>query len=348
MTRVMPNTAESVSPSHPDKICDRISDAILDECLRQDPSSRVAIETMGGHGEIKVTGEVTTHAEVDIQKIVKRIAGEDFIIQVNIKAQSPEIAGGVDTGGAGDQGIMVGYACDDNEAMIPQEQFLAREICQRLYEKFPFDGKTQVTIEAGVIKTVVASFQNIGNQTIEQEVIDWLREKCKADEEILAMEEVQILANPAGNWEIGGFEADTGLTGRKLMVDNYGPQVAIGGGAFSGKDATKVDRSGAYMARKIAVDFLTTTAKRGDKNITVLVKLAYAIGIAEPVMATAEVEYAHAQGRFKELHDLLSDKTKYPYDLTPKGIISNLNLRMAQFEKTAEFGHFGHGFIWEQ
>lgn len=348
MPKVMPQTAESVSPSHPDKMCDRISDAILDECLHQDPNSRVAVETMGGHGEIKVTGEVTTHADVDIEKIIKRIAGEDFIIQVNIKAQSPEIANGVDDGGAGDQGIMVGYACDDNEAMIPDEQFLARQICKRLYNKFPFDGKTQVTMEAGKIKTVVASFQNIGMQTIEQEVIDWLREKCDTNEEIMAMEEVQILANPAGNWEIGGFEADTGLTGRKLMVDNYGPQIPIGGGAFSGKDSTKVDRSAAYMARKIAVDFLKTAQKRGDKSIQVWVKLAYAIGVAEPVMATAEVEYAHAQGRFKELHDLFSDKAKYSYDLTPAGIIKLLDLKKSQFEETAVWGHFGREFNWEK
>lgn len=336
----MHKTAESVTPSHPDKLCDRISDAFLDACLEQDPMSRVAIETMGGHGIITVTGELTTKAFVNAHEIVRKIVGDKYGIQTNIVQQSPEIANGVDTGGAGDQGIMNGYACDENKAMIPHEQFLARDLCIELYEKFPFDGKTQVTLDANnKIQTVVASFQNVSKLTLEQNVLDWLR---AIDPE--NSENVIIHVNPAGDWQIGGFEADTGLTGRKLMVDNYGPQVAIGGGCFSGKDATKVDRSAAYMARKIAVNYLNTAKERGDKNIKVWVKLAYAIGVAQPVMATAEVEYDHPKGRFKEQHNLLEKG----YDLTPLGIIEYLDLRKPIFKETADFGHFGRGFKWDQ
>src|SRR3990167_1480976 len=167
-------TAEAVSPSHPDKLCDRISDAILDECLRQDPMSRVAIETMGGHGEIKVTGELTTHADIDIEKVVKSIVGEGYIIQQNIVSQSPEIAQGVDTGGAGDQGIMVGYACNDNEDMIPQELYLARSLCQYIYKAFPYDGKTQITLnDNGKVSTIVTSFQNVPKNQLETLVCNW-------------------------------------------------------------------------------------------------------------------------------------------------------------------------------
>lgn len=323
---------------HPDKLCDRISDAILDACLEQDPMSRVAIETMGGHGIITITGELTTNAYVNAREIAQRIAGPQYGVQLNIVRQSPEIAQGVDTGGAGDQGIMAGYACDDNEAMIPQEAFLARELCKHLYKQFPWDGKTQVTIdENGHIKTIVASFQMVSESTLLLAVTDWVRE--------IAPEEdgVEILCNPAGNWDIGGFEADTGLTGRKLMVDNYGPQVAIGGGAFSGKDATKVDRSAAYMARKIAVDYLKFLKKQRphEQDVKVWVKLAYAIGVAQPVMATVEFDSANGCGT----ENLL---VKGEYDLTPKGIIEFLELRKPQFEATARFGHFGNGFKWDQ
>ena len=333
----MKKTAECVTPMHPDKLCDRISDAFLDECLKQDPFSRVAIETMGGHGIITVTGELTTKAFVNPREIVQRIVGDKYGIQTNIVQQSPEIAQGVDTGGAGDQGIMVGYACDDNEEMIPQEQLLSRQICQRIYSKFSYDGKTQVTLdENGIIETVVASFQNVSSMTLQQEVIDWLREIDEAHSE-----DVEVLCNPAGDWDIGGFEADTGLTGRKLMVDNYGPQVAIGGGCFSGKDATKVDRSAAYMARKIATDYLRKEKEDGEKKIQVWVKLAYAIGKAEPVMATVEINTSTKSGRF----DLLKIGN---YDLTPKGIITQLDLREPHFEETAQWGHFGHSFLWER
>ena len=318
-------TAECVTPMHPDKICDRISDAILDACLEQDPMSRVAIETMGGHGIITITGELTTKAYINAREIAQRIAGKQYGVQTNIVTQSPEISQGVDSGGAGDQGIMVGYATSENEAMIPQELYLARSLCKHIYAKYPYDGKTQVTLDnEGFLVTIVASFQNVKQKDLKDEVLAWLHAIAKPSDGIT------IHCNPAGDWNQGGFEADTGLTGRKLMVDNYGPQVPIGGGCFSGKDATKVDRSGAYMARKIAVDMLNA-----DQNAhEVIVKIAYAIGIAEPVMLTANVD-----GKIVDVKNAIA---------TPKGIIEFLDLRKPQFEKTAEWGHFGNGFAWDK
>lgn len=325
----MLKTAECVSPKHPDKVCDQISDAILDACLEQDPNSRVAIETMGGHNLITITGELTTNAYVDIPAIVRKIVGEKYGIQTNIVKQSPEIAQGVDTGGAGDQGIMIGYACRDNEAMIPQELYLARDLCRFIYRTFKEDGKTQVTINKKEIETVVASFCNVSQATLKKLVEVWLFEKLEVKNN------PKIFVNPAGDWNQGGFDADTGLTGRKLAVDNYGPQIPIGGGCFSGKDATKVDRSAAYMARKIAVDLL-----KADTSIQkVEVKLAYSIGVAEPVMATAEI--THRDGG-TEINGITG------YDLMPKGIIDFLELRKPQFEETARWGHFGNDFKWDK
>lgn len=312
---------------HPDKLCDRISDAILDACLEQDSMSRVAIETMGGHGIITITGELTTKAYVNVHDIVRKIVGDKYGIQTNIVMQSPEIAQGVDTGGAGDQGIMVGYACNDNEDMIPNELYYARKLAQWLFEKWPYDGKTQVTMnDNDDILTIVASFQNVSSKYLMESVYEWI-EKSGAP----CTPEVQVLANPAGDWNIGGFEADTGLTGRKLAVDNYGPQIPIGGGCFSGKDATKVDRSAAYMARYIAVDYL-----RRLKAKEVFVKLAYAIGIAEPIMVTVVAD------------GIVQTVTDGYYRLTPKGMIDFLTLRVPQFAKTAEWGHFGNGFPWDR
>ena len=321
----MYKTAESVTPNHPDKICDRISDAILDACLAQDPMSRVAIETMGGHGIITITGELTTKAYVNMREIAKKIVGDKYGVQVNVIEQSPEISSGVDTGGAGDQGIMVGYACSDNEAMIPNEVWLARNLCQTIFSEFPFDGKTQITLgENGEVITIVASFQNTTSKQLLEIIYKWVEGKNVAPE-------CNFFTNPAGDWNIGGFEADTGLTGRKLMVDNYGPQVPIGGGCFSGKDSTKVDRSAAYMARKIAVDYLK--ANQGAREV--VVKLAYAIGISEPIMATICTDGYYPKRGIEG------------YDLTPKGIIEFLDLRKPQFEKTAQWGHFGNNFKWD-
>ena len=325
-------TAECVTPMHPDKICDRISDAILDACLEQDPESRVAIETMGGHGIITITGELTTKAYINVREIAQRIAGTQYGVQTNIVTQSPEIAQGVDTGGAGDQGIMVGYACNDNADMIPNEVYLSRSLAKHLYAKYPYDGKTQITLnDDGEVSTIVASFQNVPGTALKVAVYEWIE-----NNNIETTLDLIVHANPAGDWNQGGFEADTGLTGRKLMVDNYGPRVAIGGGAFSGKDSTKVDRSAAYMARKIAVDIL-----RSNNAKVVKVTLAYAIGVANPVMV--DIIAAMQDGT---ILDSGWDMSKY--DLTPKGIKTFLKLTEPQFEKTAVWGHFGNGFNWDK
>ena len=317
-------TAESVSPKHPDKLCDRISDAILDAYLAEDPNARVAAETCGGHGVVFVTGEITSTADdVDIPAIVKRIAGENVEVHTKIVKQSPEIAQGVDTGGAGDQGIMIGYACDETPEMLPREVVLSRRLNQFIYEKYPFDGKTQVTIAPdGSIDSIVASFQNVSHDDLEKTVKDFIIENKLEGK-------LELHINPAGDWNQGGFDADTGLTGRKLIVDNYGPRVAIGGGCYSGKDPSKVDRSAAYMARRIAVDYLR---KRNAHEV--LVRLAYAIGYAEPLEKTVIID-----GKPEEIEG---------YDLTPRGIIEYLDLKRPIYEKTAEYGHYGEGFDWEK
>jgi len=319
----MMRTAECITPHHPDKICDRISDAILDACLSEDPNSRVAVETMGGHRKIVVMGEISTDAKVDIPALVRSVYDDVDEIDVHVVKQSNFIAQGVDVGGAGDQGIMVGYACNENDAKIPQELCLARDICRRLYEDFPFDGKTQVTLDDNIITAVVASFQNAPALELFHRVEKWLMELGHED----PAGTVEIHCNPAGDWEVGGFDADTGLTGRKLVVDNYGPRVPIGGGAFSGKDPSKVDRSAAYMARRIAVDYLD---KRQASEVYVY--LAYAIGHPSPVQATAIVD-----GVACEVSD---------YDLSPAGIAQLLDLKSPQYSQTAAWGHFGNGFVW--
>ena len=337
----MIKTSECVTPKHPDKMCDQISDAILDYCLEKDPKARVAVEVLGGHGHVVVMGEITLNGEEIpsevIEDIVKRITGKDDLqVNINLVHQSSDIAQGVDTGGAGDQGIMVGYACTDNVAMIPQEAHLAKELCKFLYAKKEVDGKTQITMEDDKIISIVSSFQNTNKKELEGWIKEWIETNPTGIKE--DFENVKILANPAGDWSQGGFDADTGLTGRKIIVDAYGPQIAVGGGAFSGKDATKVDRSGAYMARKIAIDTMRTFQAR-----EVLVKLAYAIGVAEPVMAIAFV----TKGGIMTEHKLMKDETqKY---LTPKGIMEFLELNKPQFEETARWGHFGNGiFKWDK
>ena len=315
-------TAESVSPKHPDKLCDQISDAILDAYLAVDPDARVAAEACGGHGVVFVTGEITSTADVDIPSIVKRIAG-DVEVHTKIVKQSPEIAQGVDTGGAGDQGIMIGYACDETPEMLPLEVILARRLNQYIYEKYPYDGKTQVTIAPdGTIDSIVASFQNVPKGELEKLVREFVEKEGLEGK-------LELHINPAGDWQQGGFDADTGLTGRKLIVDNYGPRVAIGGGCYSGKDPSKVDRSAAYMARRIAVDYL-----RKRKAHEVLVRLAYAIGYAEPLEKTVIVD-----GEAEEIEG---------YDLTPNGIIKFLDLKRPIYEGTACYGHYGEGFDWDK
>lgn len=315
-------TAESVSPKHPDKLCDQVSDAILDAYLKEDSNARVAVEAVGGHGKVFIVGEVSSAASIDIKPIVKRIVGE-VETEVRIVKQSSEIAQGVDAGGAGDQGIMVGYACNETPELLPLEVVLSRRLNQYLYRIWPFDGKTQVTLKNNKIDSVVTSFQNAPAKELRGEVKKWL------DQQSNIMSSVKLHINPAGDWNQGGFDADTGLTGRKLVVDNYGPRIPIGGGCFSGKDPSKVDRSAAYMARKIAVDYL----KNCDAK-EVFVQLAYAIGYAQPLEATVTID-----GKQEEVSG---------YDLSPNGIIKFLNLKHPQYEQTAQYGHFGHDFTWEK
>ena len=312
-------TAESVSPKHPDKICDQISDAILDAHLTEDPNARVAVDVAGGHGKVFVTGEVTSKAKhVDVAAIVKRLAGDVELIE-HIAEQSPEIAQGVDTGGAGDQGIMVGYATNETAELLPLEFVLARKLNQYLYATWPFDGKTQVTTKDGKIVSIVASFQHAPQAELTAKVLEWVKQEPAA----ITSSDVALHVNPAGDWNVGGFDADAGLTGRKLIVDNYGPRIPIGGGAFSGKDPSKVDRSAAYMARKVAVDYLKV---RNAKEV--FVYLAYAIGYDQPLEATVVVD-----GREEVIEG---------YDLSPKGIIESLDLKRSIYEERARWGHFGY------
>ncbi len=317
-------TAESVSPGHPDKLCDQISDAILDAYLADDPEARVAVETVGGHGKVFITGEVTAKTHVEIEPIVARLAG-NVKLEVHLVKQSPEIAGGVDTGGAGDQGIMVGYACNETPELLPLEVVLARRLNQYLYKKWPYDGKTQVTLRAGKVSAVVSSFQHAPGDELLARVKHWIR-----NEKLTLDSKPEYHINPAGDWEQGGFDADAGLTGRKLVVDNYGPRIPIGGGCFSGKDASKVDRSAAYIARKIARDYLKERAAK-----EVFCHLAYAIGYDQPLEATVTI-------------DGVQEKVR-GYDLTPRGIVKLLDLKKPQYEQTARYGHFGHpDFAWER
>ncbi|MEX2033479.1 MAG: methionine adenosyltransferase domain-containing protein [Candidatus Colwellbacteria bacterium] len=313
MTRI--KTCEFVSPKHPDKLCDFIADSLMDAYLKGDKNSRTAIEVMGGHGVITISGEITSQSEVDIPAVIKNIVGAEYRIEVNIVKQSPEIAQGVDTGGAGDQGIMSGYATDETETRMPKEYELARSLCRKLYEKYPYDGKVQVTLGDGAITAVVASFQNTKTKELEELV----RSLIEANEYFI---------NPAGEWHIGGFDADSGLSGRKIIIDNYGPEINVGGGSFSGKDATKVDRSAAYMARRIAVDLLKQHSAKEVKT-----KLAYAIGKTEPLMQAAYID-----GREERIEG---------YDLTPQGIKFFLQLDQPIFAETSQWGHFGNGFLWE-
>lgn len=317
----MLRTAECVSPMHPDKMCDQISDAILDAVLEQDPCGRVAVEAMGGHGKVCIIGEVTANADVDYKEIGRRISGVD-LVQVRIVQQSNYIANGVDSGGAGDQGIMVGYACSDNEARIPMEVRYSRSLCQRIYAEFPYDGKTQVSMHGDKIVNVTASFQNVSKEKLEDAIHEWLW--AVAHDNSIAT----IYANPAGDWSTGGFDADTGLTGRKIVVDAYGPYIPVGGGAFSGKDPTKVDRSGAYMARYIALQYLS---RREAKEVKTFI--SYAIGKKYPTMALVVVD-----GK---------EELILGYDMRPQAIIERFDLRRPMYLETAKWGHFGNGFPWD-
>ncbi len=340
-------TVESVTEGHPDKVCDQISDAFVDEYLKVDPKSRVAVETFGAHGIVMVGGEVTSrNATVDAENLVRRVYKEigyndEIEVLTNIQQQSPDIAMGVDTGGAGDQGIMYGYATNETPEYLPKAVAYAQALAQRLSflrKNHPDcgwimpDGKTQVTMDKGRVITVVVSTQHredISQEEIRENLISKLIEPVIGD-----TAGVEILINPTGRFVIGGFAGDAGLTGRKLMVDTYGGLLPHGGGAFSGKDATKVDRSAAYMSRFAAKNIVAS----GLAN-SCLVSVAYAIGRAEPVMLRAVS---------KDGQDL-SEILKNNFDFRPQAIIERLGLERPIFRATAAYGHFGRpGFPWEE
>lgn len=341
----MIKTVESVTEGHPDKICDQISDALLDEYLKQDPNSRVAVETFGGHGLLLVGGEVTTGAIVEPEFVVTRLYREigyndNLEILVHIQKQSPDIAMGVDTGGAGDQGIMYGYATSETPEFLPRPIVAAHNLTKRLaflrknHPKFAWlgpDGKAQVTYDGDKLKTVLVSTQHlrdVGDETIRSLLVTHLIEPVLGD-----LSGVEVLINPTGRFVQGGFEADTGLTGRKIMIDTYGGLIPHGGGAFSGKDSTKVDRSAAYMARFAAKNIVANGLAK-----SCLVSVAYAIGKAEPLMLRA------VTGDGKDFSEVLKEK----FDFRPKAIIERLGLKRPLYLKTAAYGHFGkEGLPWE-
>jgi S-adenosylmethionine synthetase len=360
-------TSESVTEGHPDKICDQISDAILDEVLRQDTMGRVACETMAMTGLIIVGGEITTKAQFDYSRVaretVKEIGytrakfgfdAETCSVISAINTQSPDIAMGVDTGGAGDQGLMFGYASNETPELMPMPIQLAHQLVHRLSrvrrdQALTYlrpDGKSQVTVEYDNgkpvrVDAVVISTQHgpeVGADQIREDIIDLV---IKPTIPAQFLENTKYYVNPTGRFVVGGPQGDTGLTGRKIIVDTYGGAAPHGGGAFSGKDPTKVDRSACYMARYIAKNVVA--AGIADRC---QVQLAYAIGVAEPVSV-----YVDCSGTSKIAEDKLSEIIRANFHLTPKGIIESLDLRRPIYKRTAAFGHFGRneeGFTWEQ
>jgi len=337
-------TVESVTSGHPDKMCDQISDAILDACLSQDRKSRVAIECLGAHGLLVVGGEVTTNAIFNAASIARKVykqAGYNGKLKIitDIIQQSQDISQGVDTGGAGDQGIMYGYATDETPEYLPLGVVLVHKLAQGLEnlrkEKeiswLRPDGKTQVTMQNGQIETVLVSCQH--DEQVKQKEIKQTLIKKLIKPIIGNLSDIQVLVNPTGKFVSGGFEADTGLTGRKIMVDTYGGLIPHGGGCFSGKDPTKVDRSGAYMARFVAKNIVAN-----DLAKKCLVSVSYAIGKAEPLM----VEAVGENGKN------LSNYVKKKFDFRPRAIIERLDLLRPIYRQTATYGHFGKdGLPWE-
>jgi S-adenosylmethionine synthetase len=361
-------TSESVTEGHPDKIADQVSDAILDACLAEDPMSRVACETLTATGLVVIAGEITTKAYVDFQSLVRgtisaigynnALYGFDSntcAVISTINKQSGDIAMGVDTGGAGDQGMMFGYACNENADLMPTPISLAHKLTMRLSEvrkhgRLPYlrpDGKSQVTVEYDDnhkpvrVDAVVISTQHaetVGNDELRGDILKHVIQATIPAH--LLDEDTKYHINPTGRFVIGGPMGDTGLTGRKIIVDTYGGMGRHGGGAFSGKDPTKVDRSGAYMARHIAKNIVASgLADRCE------VQLAYAIGVAEPVSVLVDTF-----GTGKVDRDTIQDLIRAHFKLTPKGIIESLNLRRPIYAKTAAYGHFGRSdpdFTWE-
>lgn len=358
-------TSESVTCGHPDKVCDLISDSILDAYLSIDPNSRVACDTLVSKGEVYVTGEITSNGVVDIESIVRGVLKDigydnevtdiDYRtckVTVNISKQSSDIAQGVDFNGAGDQGMMFGYACLETEELMPLPISLAHHLAKRLEEirkekvvdYLRPDGKVQVTIEYDGDKpirvdTVVISCQhleNISNEQIKKDIIKYVIEEV-IDNNLLV--NTKYLINPTGRFVIGGPMGDSGLTGRKIIVDTYGGVGRHGGGAFSGKDATKVDRSAAYMARFLAKNIvLNGYAKKCE------IQLSYAIGVSEPVSI-----FINTFGTGALTDNEIISKIKDNFDLTPGGIISYLNLKKPIYKLTSNYGHFGKSNLpWER
>jgi S-adenosylmethionine synthetase len=361
-------TSESVTEGHPDKIADQISDAILDACLTDDPSSRVACETLTATGLVVIAGEITTKAYVDFQTLVRgtiasigynnALFGFDSntcAVISSINKQSGDIAMGVDTGGAGDQGMMFGYACSETAELMPMPISLAHKLTMRLSEvrkhgKLAYlrpDGKSQVTVEYDEhrkpvrVDAVVISTQhseNVGNEELRSDILKHVIQATIPAH--LLDEDTKYHINPTGRFVIGGPMGDTGLTGRKIIVDTYGGMGRHGGGAFSGKDPTKVDRSAAYMARHIAKNIVAAgLADRCE------LQLAYAIGVADPVSVLVDTF-----GTGKVDNATIQQLVRSHFKLTPKGIIESLNLRRPIYCKTAAYGHFGRtdpDFTWE-
>jgi len=361
-------TSESVTEGHPDKIADQISDAILDEALKSDPKSRVAIETLVTTGLAIVAGEMTTRAYIDIPAVVRETIrqvgytradygfdADTCGVLVTIDRQSPDIAMGVDTGGAGDQGMMFGYACRETPELMPMPIQLAHRLAQRLGEvrrsgQFPYlrpDGKSQVTIEYQDGRPMRVEAIVLSTQHAEEAKIEDLRRDLEAEVirpvigEGLRDGKTKVHINPTGRFVIGGPQGDTGVTGRKIIVDTYGGYAPHGGGAFSGKDPTKVDRSAAYMARYIAKNVVAAgLAER------VQVQIAYAIGVADPVSVMVDTF-----GTAKVADDKLVALIRDQFGLKPREIIESLDLLRPVYLKTAAYGHFGRsgpGFTWEK
>ena len=359
-------TSESVTEGHPDKLCDYISDSILDAYLAKDSKSRVACETVAGKGLILVTGEITSTADVDIEKVVREtikeigytdentdISYEKCQVIINISKQSPDIALGVDTDGAGDQGMVFGFATNETEAFLPMPIYLSHKLSKKLAEvrksgEISYlrpDGKVQVTVEYDDdkpvrIDTIVVSTQHAEGVDLEQLKAD-IKEKVinKVIDSKLLDENTKYFINPTGRFVIGGPLGDTGLTGRKIIVDTYGGFSRHGGGAFSGKDATKVDRSGSYMARFIAKNIVANGLAQKCE-----IQISYAIGVAEPVSIFVDT---FGTGTISD--DKIIEIIKNNFDLTPKGIINTLKLNEPIYRKTTNYGHFGKTELsWEQ
>jgi S-adenosylmethionine synthetase len=361
-------TSESVTEGHPDKIADQVSDAVLDAVLAKDADGRVACETLVTTGLVMVAGEITTKAVLDYSDIAREVVrdvgytraeygfdADTCAVISSVKRQSPDIAMGVDTGGAGDQGLMFGFACDETEELMPLPITLAHKLVQRLSEVrrkgiVDFcrpDGKSQVTVEYYEdrpvrVDTVVISTQHsdaVSNLELQNAIRDEVI--CKVVPADLMDSRTKFHINPTGRFVVGGPMGDAGLTGRKIIVDTYGGYSRHGGGAFSGKDPSKVDRSACYMARHIAKNLVAAGLARKAE-----VQLAYAIGVAEPVSVMAET-FGTGVIPDERLTDLIRDNFK----LTPRGIIESLNLRRPVYRATAAFGHFGRsgaGFTWEK